>query len=179
MPPFAAAASVRTSEPMPVCECPYMTLLRYVARRRQVFSLTSAASRLRISLLGAHAPLVHPRKEGITVILDATLPLSSWRSAGQRAARAALSLPGPSPGVSTCRDSSRRVVADPQWPRAAIEGHSRTLVHVSGSGTNNEAIVPTAQPSAGALVRWACRSDNRTRVGRVTLQRMDNVGIVV
>src|SRR5829696_5784687 len=65
MPPFAAAASVRTSEPMPVCECPYMTLLRYVARRRQVFSLTSAASRLRISLLGAHAPLVHPRKEGI------------------------------------------------------------------------------------------------------------------
>jgi len=26
---------------------------------------------------------------------------------------------------------------------------------------------------------WACRSDNRTRVGRVTLQRMDNVGIVV
>jgi len=156
MPPFAAAASVRTSEPMPVCECPYMTLLRYVARRRQVFSLTSAASRLRISLLGAHAPLVHPRKEGITVILDATLPLSSWRSAGQRAARAALSLPGPSPGVSTCRDSSRRVVADPQWPRAAIEGHSRTLVHVSGSGTNNEAIVPTAQPSAGALVRW-CR----------------------
>jgi catechol 2,3-dioxygenase-like lactoylglutathione lyase family enzyme len=34
------------------------------------------------------------------------------------------------------------------------------------------------QPSAGALVRWACRSD-RTRVGRVTLQRMDNVGIVV
>ena len=38
---------------------------------------------------------------------------------------------------------------------------------------------PTAQPSAGALVRWACRSDNRTRVGRVTLQGMDNVGIVV
>ena len=37
----------------------------------------------------------------------------------------------------------------------------------------------TAQPSAGALVRWACRSDNRTRVGRLTLQRMDNVGIVV
>src|ERR671922_891895 len=28
-------------------------------------------------------------------------------------------------------------------------------------------------------VRWACRSDNRARVGRVTLQRMDNVGIVV
>ena len=51
--------------------------------------------------------------------------------------------------------------------------------HVSGRGTNNEAIVPTAQPSAGALIRWACRSDNRTRVGRVTLQRMDNVGIVV
>jgi catechol 2,3-dioxygenase-like lactoylglutathione lyase family enzyme len=39
--------------------------------------------------------------------------------------------------------------------------------------------VPTAQPPAGALVPWACRSDNRTRVGRVTLQRMDNVGIVV
>jgi catechol 2,3-dioxygenase-like lactoylglutathione lyase family enzyme len=55
----------------------------------------------------------------------------------------------------------------------------RTLGHVSGRGTNNEAIVPTAQPSAGALVRWAGRSDNRTRVGRVTLQRMDNVGIVV
>src|SRR5215218_4428074 len=36
---------------------------------------------------------------------------------------------------------------------------SRTLGHVSGRGTNNEAIVPTAQPSAGALVRWACRSD--------------------
>src|SRR5215218_2859186 len=122
MPPFAAAASVRTSEPMPVCECPYMTLLRYVARRRQVFSLTSAASRLRISLLGAHAPLVHPRKEGITVILDATFPLSSWRSAGQRAARAALSLPGPSPGVSTCRDSSRRVVADPQMAESGDRG---------------------------------------------------------
>src|SRR5829696_4994092 len=29
------------------------------------------------------------------------------------------------------------------------------------------------------LLRSACRSDNRTRVGRVTLQRMDNVGIVV
>jgi catechol 2,3-dioxygenase-like lactoylglutathione lyase family enzyme len=55
----------------------------------------------------------------------------------------------------------------------------RTLAHVSRRGTNNQAIVPTAQPSAGALVRWACRSDNRTRVGRVTLQRMDNVGIVV
>jgi len=39
--------------------------------------------------------------------------------------------------------------------------------------------VPTAQPSAGALVRWAYRGDNRTTVGRVTLQRMDNVGIVV
>ena len=45
--------------------------------------------------------------------------------------------------------------------------------------TNNESIVPTAQASAGALVRWACRSDHTTRVGRVTLQRMDNVGIVV
>src|SRR5918992_561252 len=33
--------------------------------------------------------------------------------------------------------------------------------------------------TAGALVRWACRSDKRTRVGRVTLRRMDNVGIVV
>ena len=44
---------------------------------------------------------------------------------------------------------------------------------------NSEAIVPTAQPSAGALVRWPGRSDNRTRVGRVALQRMDNVGIVV
>jgi catechol 2,3-dioxygenase-like lactoylglutathione lyase family enzyme len=51
--------------------------------------------------------------------------------------------------------------------------------HVSGRGTNNEAIVRTAQPSTGALVRWACRTDNRIRVGRVTLQRMDNVGIVV
>jgi len=39
--------------------------------------------------------------------------------------------------------------------------------------------VPTAQRSAGALVRWACRSDNGTRVASVTLQRMDNVGIVV
>jgi hypothetical protein len=55
----------------------------------------------------------------------------------------------------------------------------RILEHGSGRGTNHEAIVPTAQPSAGALVRWACRSDNRTRVGRVTLQRKDNVGIVV
>jgi catechol 2,3-dioxygenase-like lactoylglutathione lyase family enzyme len=57
--------------------------------------------------------------------------------------------------------------------------HRGTLAHVSGRGTNNEAIVPTAQPSAGALVRWACRSENRIRVGRVALQRMDNVGIVV
>jgi catechol 2,3-dioxygenase-like lactoylglutathione lyase family enzyme len=57
--------------------------------------------------------------------------------------------------------------------------HRGTLAQVSGRGTNNEAIVPTAQPSAGALVRWACRSDNRTTVGRVALQRMDNVGIVV
>jgi catechol 2,3-dioxygenase-like lactoylglutathione lyase family enzyme len=32
---------------------------------------------------------------------------------------------------------------------------------------------------AGALFRGRVRSDNRTRVGRVTLQRMDNVGIVV
>ncbi len=39
--------------------------------------------------------------------------------------------------------------------------------------------MPTAQRSAGALVRWACRSDNGTRVASVTLQRMDNVGIVV
>ena len=53
-----------------------------------------------------------------------------------------------------------------------------TLAHVSGR-THDEALVPTAQPSAGALVRWACRSGNRTTVGRVTLQRMDNVGIVV
>jgi catechol 2,3-dioxygenase-like lactoylglutathione lyase family enzyme len=60
-----------------------------------------------------------------------------------------------------------------------VRSGETTLAHVSGRGTNNEAIVPTAQPSAGALVRWACRSDNRTRVGRVTLQRMDNVGIVV
>ena len=62
---------------------------------------------------------------------------------------------------------------------ATLWRHSGTLAHVSGRGTNNEAIVPTAQPSAGALVRWACRSDNRTSVGRVTLQRMDNVGIAV
>jgi catechol 2,3-dioxygenase-like lactoylglutathione lyase family enzyme len=54
-----------------------------------------------------------------------------------------------------------------------------TLAHVSGRGTDSEAIVPTPQSSAGALVRWACRSDNRTRVGRLALQRMDNVGIVV
>src|SRR5215218_1184400 len=53
------------------------------------------------------------------------------------------------------------------------------LDHVSGRGTNIAAIMPTAQLSARALVRWACRSDNRTRVGRVTLQRMDTVGIVV
>jgi catechol 2,3-dioxygenase-like lactoylglutathione lyase family enzyme len=45
--------------------------------------------------------------------------------------------------------------------------------------TNSEAIIPTAQPPAGAFVRWTCRSDNRTKVGRVTVQRMDNVGIVV
>src|SRR5207237_1360240 len=32
---------------------------------------------------------------------------------------------------------------------------------------------------AGALVRWAYRGDSRTTVGRVALQRMDNVGIVV
>src|ERR671921_412500 len=38
---------------------------------------------------------------------------------------------------------------------------------------------PTGMWSAGALVRWTCRSHNRTRVLRVTLRRMDNVGIVV
>ena len=34
-------------------------------------------------------------------------------------------------------------------------------------------------PSARALVRWTCRGDNTTSVGRVTVRRMDNVGIVV
>ena len=37
----------------------------------------------------------------------------------------------------------------------------------------------TRSPIAFLREEWACRSDNRTRVGRVTLQRMDNVGIVV
>jgi catechol 2,3-dioxygenase-like lactoylglutathione lyase family enzyme len=32
---------------------------------------------------------------------------------------------------------------------------------------------------SGRVVRWACQSDSRTRVGRLTHQRMDNVGIVV
>jgi len=54
-----------------------------------------------------------------------------------------------------------------------------TLAHVSGRGTNSEAIVPTAQPSAGTLGGFASPGDNTTRGGRVTLQRMDNVGIVV
>src|SRR5205807_2706058 len=71
----------------------------------------------------------------------------------------------------------QRAVRD--TPGAAFSSGERPLPHVSGRGTNNEAIVPRAQPSAGALVRWACRSDNRTGVGRMTLQRMDNVGIVV
>jgi catechol 2,3-dioxygenase-like lactoylglutathione lyase family enzyme len=60
-----------------------------------------------------------------------------------------------------------------------LREHSGTLAYLSGKGTTDEAIVPTVRPSAGALVRWACRSDNGTKVGRVTLQRMDNVGIVV
>jgi catechol 2,3-dioxygenase-like lactoylglutathione lyase family enzyme len=65
------------------------------------------------------------------------------------------------------------------WSANDWVSSERILEHVSGRGTNNEAIVPTAHRQLGALVWWACRSDNRTRVGRVTLQRMDNVGIVV
>ena len=53
------------------------------------------------------------------------------------------------------------------------------VARVSGRRTNNEAIVPTAQRSVVRSLGWAGRRDNRTRVGRVTLQRMDNVGIVV
>src|SRR5215211_2869751 len=101
------------------------------------------------------------------------------------------------PGTTNCAPKPSITVARPYTPTLrTIQGCSneqhdgdwsandwvsseRILEHVSGRGTNNEAIVPTAQPSAGAPVRWACRSDNRTRVGRVTLQRMDNVGIVV
>ena len=37
--------------------------------------------------------------------------------------------------------------------RQRVRRHCVTLAHLSGRGTNNEAIVPTTQPSAGALVR--------------------------
>jgi hypothetical protein len=47
------------------------------------------------------------------------------------------------------------------WSANDWVSSERIPEHVSGRGTNNEAIVPTAQPSAGALVRWACRSEQQ------------------